>query len=115
MWWATRPRRWSWSWAWRAPATWCWCCRWVASTSWRCAWSKRWSRRVPGVDWLDDVAGVRPGEPLSRHSQFGVGGPAQWFIKTSDGDLLATLLARCHEAGVAVTMLGAGSNALIAD
>jgi UDP-N-acetylmuramate dehydrogenase len=66
-------------------------------------------------DWLASVPGVRAGEPLARHSQFGVGGPAQWFTRTRDAATLGDLLRRCAESGIAVTMLGAGSNALISD
>ncbi len=66
-------------------------------------------------DWLDSVPGVLRDEPLARHSQFGVGGPARWFITTRDVGVLADLLRRCHESGVPVTMLGAGSNTLISD
>jgi UDP-N-acetylmuramate dehydrogenase len=70
---------------------------------------------VSDGEWLDAHPGVRREEPLARHSQFGVGGPAQWFVTTRDAAALGTLLRRCHETGVAVTMLGAGSNALISD
>ena len=66
-------------------------------------------------EWLDAYPGVRREEPLARHSQFGVGGPAQWFITTRDAAALGTLLRRCHDTGIPVTMLGAGSNALISD
>lgn len=66
-------------------------------------------------DWLDTFPGVLRGEPLARHSQFGVGGPARWFITTHEREVLAELLRRCTVSGVAVTMLGAGSNTLIAD
>jgi len=70
---------------------------------------------VSGGEWLDTEPGVRRDEPLARHSQFGVGGPARWFTTTHDTATLGRLLARCHDAGVAVTMLGAGSNTLIGD
>jgi len=70
---------------------------------------------VSGAEWLDAVPGVRANESLARHSQFGVGGPARWFTTTHDAAALARLLARCQESGVAVTMLGAGSNTLIGD
>ena len=66
-------------------------------------------------DWLDTFPGVLVNEPLGRHSQFGVGGPARWFITTREVNLLAELLRRCSDSGVSVTMLGAGSNALISD
>ena len=70
---------------------------------------------MSGGDWLDTFPGVRCNEPLSRHSQFGVGGPARWFITTRETGVLAELLRRCDDSGVPVTMLGAGSNSLISD
>jgi len=70
---------------------------------------------VSAGDWLDSFPGVLRDEPLARHSQFGVGGPARWFITTRDVTVLGELLRRCYESGVGVTMLGAGSNTLISD
>jgi UDP-N-acetylmuramate dehydrogenase len=70
---------------------------------------------VSAGDWLDTFPGVRGHEPLARHSQFGVGGPARWFISTRDTGVLAELLRRCSGSGIAVTMIGAGSNTLISD
>jgi UDP-N-acetylmuramate dehydrogenase len=72
------------------------------------------ARRIAG-DWPAGVDGVLAEEPLARHSQFGVGGPAQWFAKVRDERTLAALLRQCDSSGVPVTMLGAGSNTLIAD
>ena len=66
-------------------------------------------------DWLDTYPGVLVNEPLARHSQFGVGGPAHWFITTREVTVLAELLRRCTASGITVTMVGAGSNALISD
>jgi UDP-N-acetylmuramate dehydrogenase len=70
---------------------------------------------VSAGEWLDAYPGVRAEEPLARHSQFGVGGPAQWFTTTRDAGALGELLRRCTDSGIPVTMLGAGSNALISD
>jgi UDP-N-acetylmuramate dehydrogenase len=70
---------------------------------------------VSAGDWLDTFPGVLVNEPLARHSQFGVGGPARWFITTRDVPVLAELLQRCGDSGIAVTMIGAGSNTLISD
>jgi UDP-N-acetylmuramate dehydrogenase len=66
-------------------------------------------------EWLETYPGARSNEPLARHSQFGVGGPAQWFITTRDAAALTEVVRRCGESGIVVTMLGAGSNALISD
>jgi len=70
---------------------------------------------VSAGEWLDTFPGIRCNEPLARHSQFGVGGPARWFITTRDASTLAELLRRSHDSGITVTMLGAGSNTLISD
>jgi UDP-N-acetylmuramate dehydrogenase len=66
-------------------------------------------------DWLSAWPGARLDEPLSRHSQFGIGGPADVFLSVADLGLVGELVARCRESGVPLTVLGAGSNALILD
>jgi UDP-N-acetylmuramate dehydrogenase len=53
--------------------------------------------------------------PLAPLTTFKVGGPAEWLIepRTSDEVLIALRLA--HAAAVPVTLLGGGSNVLVAD
>jgi UDP-N-acetylmuramate dehydrogenase len=68
-----------------------------------------------GSEWLRTWPGVLSDEPLARHSQFGIGGPADNFLRLTDTGRLASLLHRCAEEGVPVTLLGAGSNALLLD
>jgi UDP-N-acetylmuramate dehydrogenase len=58
---------------------------------------------------------VRADEPLSRHSQFGVGGPADWYWEPASADLLPDVLEACQESDFPVIVLGAGSNCLILD
>jgi len=67
------------------------------------------------TEWLERGAGGRRNEPLSRHSQYGIGGPADLFLRLDDLATVPELIGRCTENGVAVTVLGAGSNALIQD
>jgi UDP-N-acetylmuramate dehydrogenase len=67
------------------------------------------------TDWLERWPGMRRDEPLSRHSQYGIGGPADLFLRVDDLASVPELIGRCAQAGVAVTVLGAGSNALIDD
>jgi UDP-N-acetylmuramate dehydrogenase len=67
------------------------------------------------ADWLTEWPGVRLQETLARHSQFGIGGPADAFVRVDDLSLLPELVARCTDSGVPLTVLGAGSNALILD
>lgn len=68
-----------------------------------------------GTEWLERWPDIRPHEPLSRYSQFGIGGPADWFLQRAESSTLGELLRQCFENEVAVTVLGAGSNALILD
>ena len=67
------------------------------------------------LTWLDSVPGIRRDEPVARHSQYGIGGPADRYLAVKDAGVLPGLLRRCHESGVPVTVLGAGSNALVLD
>jgi UDP-N-acetylmuramate dehydrogenase len=67
------------------------------------------------TSWLAAWPGVRHDEPLARHTQFGIGGPADWFVTAGDGDTLAELLRRSHATGVPLCVLGAGSNTLVLD
>lgn len=70
---------------------------------------------MAGADWLLQWPGVLADEPIGKHSQYGIGGPADFYRDVSDPSELAGLMQRCHSAGVAVTVLGAGSNALVLD
>jgi UDP-N-acetylmuramate dehydrogenase len=65
--------------------------------------------------WLAEEPGIRREEPLDRHSEYGIGGPADWYLRVRDAAHLARLMQRCHEAGVPVTVIGAGSNSLVLD
>ena len=67
------------------------------------------------ADWLAAWPGVRRQEPLARHSQFGIGGPADAFLRADDLSVVPEVVARCTESGLPLTVLGAGSNALILD
>jgi UDP-N-acetylmuramate dehydrogenase len=53
--------------------------------------------------------------PLSAFTTFRVGGPAEWFVEPRGSDEIIAALDIAREAGVAVTLLGGGSNVLIAD
>jgi UDP-N-acetylmuramate dehydrogenase len=53
--------------------------------------------------------------PLAPFTTFKVGGPADLLIETRNADEIVRAVKLAHEAGVAVTMLGGGSNVLVAD
>lgn len=52
---------------------------------------------------------------LAPFTTFRVGGPADWFLETRSSDEILTGLRIAREAGVPVTILGGGSNVLVAD
>jgi UDP-N-acetylmuramate dehydrogenase len=58
---------------------------------------------------------VHANAPLAPLTTFRVGGPADWYFeaRSSDEVVTAIRIARAHD--VAITMLGGGSNVLIAD
>jgi UDP-N-acetylmuramate dehydrogenase len=55
------------------------------------------------------------GVPLAGFTTFRVGGPAEWLLETRDSQEIVAALWLAHRWGVPVTMLGGGSNVLVAD
>ena len=60
-------------------------------------------------------AAVRPGFALARLSTVRTGGPAEFFARAGNEAELAELLAWAQAQGAAVSIVGSGSNLLIAD
>lgn len=58
---------------------------------------------------------VRRNVPLAPMTTFKVGGPADLLLETHSSDEIARAVKLAHEAGATVTMVGGGSNVLIAD
>ena len=58
---------------------------------------------------------VRRNVPLSTYTTFRVGGPADCFIEPRSADEMVAALELARDARVSVTVLGGGSNVLIAD
>ena len=54
-------------------------------------------------------------EPMSRHTTWRVGGPADVLVRASNPDNLLAALAWGHEQGLPVTVIGGGSNLLVGD
>jgi UDP-N-acetylmuramate dehydrogenase len=53
--------------------------------------------------------------PLAALTTFKVGGPAEWLLETTSEEELLAALRIAHEFAQPVTLLGGGSNVLIAD
>jgi len=54
-------------------------------------------------------------EPMSRHTSFKIGGPADLMAMPSNEEELCKLLKRAAEHNVSVTLVGNGSNLLVRD
>jgi len=58
---------------------------------------------------------LREQEPLSHHTTFRIGGPADLFLEPKDEETLRFLLRRAKEEGIRTIVIGRGSNLLFAD
>lgn len=54
-------------------------------------------------------------EPLSRHTTWRIGGPADLLIRPESLEKCAGVLQWAHSRGLMITFLGGGSNVLVAD
>lgn len=59
--------------------------------------------------------GLREKEPMSRHTTFRAGGPADYFAEPQNAGQLAEVICICREAGVPYAVIGNGSNLLVGD
>jgi UDP-N-acetylmuramate dehydrogenase len=58
---------------------------------------------------------VKPQIPLASLTSFRVGGPAEWYVAPRNLEELQASLEWAQAEGLAVTLIGAGSNLLISD
>lgn len=58
---------------------------------------------------------VLTGEPMSSHTTFRIGGPADYFLLPSCSEDIKGILAICKEEGLPYFILGNGSNLLVND
>ena len=53
--------------------------------------------------------------PLAKHTWYGLGGPADFFIRPESVDQLKDIALRCNKNQIPIYVLGFGSNLLISD
>ena len=68
---------------------------------------------MPIFSGLDQI--VKTDYRLARHTWYGLGGPADYFIRPEDVDQLKDVVRRCRENGLKMYVLGFGSNLLVGD
>ncbi len=54
-------------------------------------------------------------EPMSKHTTFKIGGPADIFVKVETIDELKYVVKGCKDNNVLLTIIGNGSNILVKD
>lgn len=64
-------------------------------------------------DRLD--ADVYPNEPMARHTTLRIGGPARFYVRAGSISALSAVVALCTDQSIPWTVVGRGSNLLVAD
>ncbi|MGI6545874.1 MAG: UDP-N-acetylmuramate dehydrogenase [Fastidiosipilaceae bacterium] len=68
------------------------------------------------TEWAGAIAGdIRQQEPMSLHTTFQIGGPADWFYEPSNETQFNQIMVACKACGIPVTVIGRGSNLLVSD
>jgi len=67
------------------------------------------------LERLEAIGEVRAHEPMSRHTTFGIGGPADIFARIHTHTQLRDLAREARDAGTSVFVLGSGSNLVVSD
>jgi UDP-N-acetylmuramate dehydrogenase len=74
---------------------------------------------MPGRDWSGLAALLGPrlklAEPMSRHTSFKIGGPAEAWAEPHDDAELAACLGAAKALGAPVSLLSGGTNVLVLD
>ena len=58
---------------------------------------------------------VETNYPLAEHTWYGLGGPADYFLRPETVEQLKTIVQRCNENNISIHVMGFGSNLLISD
>ncbi|RGZ01922.1 UDP-N-acetylmuramate dehydrogenase [Clostridium sp. AM58-1XD] len=58
---------------------------------------------------------VKTDEPMSKHTTFRVGGPADFFVSPKDEEGLVSAVSLCRSSGMPFYILGNGSNLLVSE
>lgn len=58
---------------------------------------------------------VEKNHPLAKETWYGLGGPADYFVRPENVEQLVQVVSRCNENEIPIYVLGYGSNLLVAD
>jgi UDP-N-acetylmuramate dehydrogenase len=58
---------------------------------------------------------ISPGDPLWRHTRFGIGGPADLYAETGSEEAFIAALAAARDTGIETAVIGGGTNLIVSD
>lgn len=58
---------------------------------------------------------VKRSEPMSKHTSYRIGGPADYFMRADSIEALEAVLSACDADGIPWTVVGRGTNLLVSD
>jgi len=66
---------------------------------------------------LQAITGSRAleNEPMAKHTNFRIGGPAKWFVEVRSIDEILAVMRIAHDHQLATCVFGGGSNLLVSD
>ena len=64
---------------------------------------------------LERITTVREQEPMSRHTTYGIGGPADYYAQAHDRETLKQLAMTARQWDTPLMVVGSGSNILVGD
>jgi UDP-N-acetylmuramate dehydrogenase len=69
------------------------------------------------TEFLKRIVGdrLKENEPMSRHTNFRIGGPAKWFVEIKTVDELKQIVDIAKQKNIIWFLLGGGSNILVSD
>jgi UDP-N-acetylmuramate dehydrogenase len=67
------------------------------------------------IPFVEDSLRVLRNAPLAPYTTFRVGGPADWLVLARNADDVKTAVAAARDASLPITIIGGGSNLLVAD
>lgn len=73
------------------------------------------ARHAPHAVTAAGALTIREHVPLAPLTTLGVGGPARWFVEATDEGMILAASRWARERGVALRVLGGGSNLVVAD
>lgn len=73
------------------------------------------NKKIPEKLRLASSNPIKTDEPMSLHTSFRIGGPADYFVETNSLDELIKLVRASHKLSIPVFVIGGGTNLLVSD